>query len=144
VRVGRFDDPKIASVSAELLLERKAEAWSKRVSAKARQWLESWAQSRGVYPSDLKAGIAALGLSHLLIEETEIRKGLTEAETRATSIAAEAAEQFISSASTGQNERRGEQEATIDTASFRARLDAIAIEQKALRQARAFGKPKSR
>jgi Rad3-related DNA helicase len=78
VRVGRFDDPKIASVSAELLLERKAEAWSKRVSAKARQWLESWAQSRGVDPSDLKAGIAALGLSHLLIEEIETRKGLTE------------------------------------------------------------------
>jgi len=70
----------------------------------------------------------------------ETRKRLTEAETRATSIAAEAAEQFISNASTGENERRGEQEATIDTASFRTRLDAIAIEQKTLReQLAAFG-----
>jgi serine/threonine protein kinase len=134
VRVGRFNDPKIASLAIELLLERKAQAWSACVSAKARQWLESWARGHGVDPSDLRAGIAALSLSHLLIDKAQTREHLEEAETRGASIAAQAADRFISTASRGVNERRGEQEATLDTASFRTRLEAISADETALRK----------
>lgn len=134
VRVGRFDDPKIGSIAADLLLERKAEAWSARISAKARQWLETWARNRGVDQSDLRAGIAALGLSFLLTEKAEVRRQLGEVEKRGTSIAAEAAERFISTATTGESERRGEQEVAIDTASIRTRLDAVAADEITLRE----------
>jgi hypothetical protein len=134
VRVGRFDDPKIGSVAADLLLERKAEAWSLRVATRARQWLESWARDHGVDPSDLRAGIAALNLSHLLLEKTETQRRLEEAETRAAMIAERAAERFVTSASAENSDRRSEQEATMDTASFRGRLDAISIEERAIRE----------
>jgi hypothetical protein len=60
VRVGRFDDPKIAAIAADLLLERKCDAWAERVGSKARAWLTAWAAENGVDPSDVQAGMITL------------------------------------------------------------------------------------
>ena len=78
VRVGREGDSKINPATADLLLERKAEAWAKAVSAQAEEWLMRWAQDHEVEPSDVRAGMLAMRLSSLLSEAADIQGRATE------------------------------------------------------------------
>ena len=133
VRVGRFNDPKIAAKSAGLLLERKAEAWSLRVAEKARIWLEQWAKDRGVDAADLRAGVTALGLSRVLAERTEIEQQLKDTENRVAAIVANTAMKFVDGASSIDESRRSEEEATTDTAALQSKLNALHREEYRLR-----------
>jgi serine/threonine protein kinase len=72
VRVGRYDDARISSIAAELLLERKADEWSMAVREKAQQWLANWAAEQGVNPTEVRAGLLSLRLSRLLSESAEL------------------------------------------------------------------------
>jgi serine/threonine protein kinase len=72
IRVGRFDDARISAGAAELLLERKADAWSVAVRNKAQRWLADWAKRNGVDPKSVEAGMLSLRLGSLLNELTSL------------------------------------------------------------------------
>jgi serine/threonine protein kinase len=135
VRVGRFDDPKIAASASDLLLERKADSWSERVSAKAREWLSEWATQHGVDPSDVDAGLTTLRLSRLLRDEAKLRGELKHLEDRARAIADVAAERLASLAMPStETELREEKEATVSATELRSKLASMSDEERTLRE----------
>lgn len=72
IRVGRFDDDRISAGAAELLLERKADAWSAVVRNRAQRWLADWATQNGVDPKEVEAGVLTLRLGSLLREDEKL------------------------------------------------------------------------
>jgi serine/threonine protein kinase len=90
VRVGRFDDSRISPGASELLLERKADAWSMAVRERAQRWLESWADKNGVDPKDVDAGMLALRLGSLLAEWNDLTRRAEEIEQKSLSIVSKA------------------------------------------------------
>jgi hypothetical protein len=73
VRVGRYDDERISAGAAELLLERKADEWSRSVRRQAQLWLSEWAAENNVDPQEVRAGMLALRLGRLLGDLAEVR-----------------------------------------------------------------------
>lgn len=134
VRVGRFDDPKIAQTSASLLLQRKAEHWGVRVSDRAKRWLEDWARVQGVDPSDVRAGITALSLAALLREKTRLIQALGEAEHRAGHAASETTSRMLNELPTGETQRREEQ-ASLEAATRQRELETLAPREAEARNA---------
>ena len=57
VRIGRLDDAKISVNCRDLVLDRKALAWSERVRAKAQGYMSDWARDRGINRSDVEVGM---------------------------------------------------------------------------------------
>jgi hypothetical protein len=78
VRVGRLDDTRISAKASELLLERKAEAWSENVRLQSRRWLTEWASQNGVNPHDVEAGMLALQIAAILEEDAAADEQLAE------------------------------------------------------------------
>jgi serine/threonine protein kinase len=86
IRVGRFDDTRISAGASELLLERKADAWSAAVRVRAQRWLADWAKRNGVNPQDVEAGMLSLRLGSLLSELQSIVRHTEELEQQSSKI----------------------------------------------------------
>jgi AAA domain-containing protein/protein kinase-like protein len=86
VRIGRLDDPKISSKCRDLVLARKAEAWSEQVRSRARTFMNKWAESRGLNRSSIEIGMLAERLILLLQQQRTIRSSLTSANRRVAAV----------------------------------------------------------
>ena len=82
VRVGRTDDAKVSPTCRDLLLDRKAEAWSHGVRSRAKGYITDWASDRGISRSHIELGMVAERLILLKGQVRELRRGLREADER--------------------------------------------------------------
>jgi hypothetical protein len=82
VRIGRIDDPKVSPACRDLILDRKAEAWSEGVRRRAQSYMTQWAQDRGIDRSNIEVGMLAERLILLLGHERTLEETVREANAR--------------------------------------------------------------
>lgn len=82
VRIGRLDDRKISPSCRDLVLDRKAHAWSQSVIARANEFMAKWAESRGIDHSSIQIGMLVERLSLLLQKSEELRASLRKADAQ--------------------------------------------------------------
>lgn len=134
VRVGRFDNDRIATGAAKFLLERKAEAWSLTVAKLARSWLEKRAQELGVDAEEVRAGALAVKLAALILEREALALELSATEELLETANSEATRSAIElDISQPKELRRRADTAQGDAAAISERLASIGHEEKVTR-----------
>ena len=86
VRIGRLDDGKISAACRDLVLDRKAQAWSEGVRAKAQSYMTEWARERGINRSDVEMGMLAERLTLLIQQARTLRRSLARAERKVEAV----------------------------------------------------------
>jgi serine/threonine protein kinase len=135
VRVGRFDNERIAPSAAEFLLERKAQAWAERVRKAARPWLARRAAEHGVDAQELSAGALTVKLAAIIRDRDQTRKAREAAETLAKETKAEARTVELTNTEAPVELRQRTETALVDAGVFAERLASLEHEEAATRAA---------
>lgn len=135
VRVGRFDNDRIAPTAAGFLLERKADAWSERVRGSARPWLVQRAIDRGIDPAELEAGKHAVKLATVLRERDAVGAALAKLERLAQETKAEARSVEIENAEVPAELRQITDAAMTDVVDLAERLASLKHDEAIAREA---------
>ena len=144
VRVGKLDDPKIGSVSKNLLIDRKAQAWAEKVGQRAHDFMTTWADRRGIEKGSIEIGMLAERLIRILHRIDHLETVAKEAGER-TRAARRRAEELLRETGSGQSsliaEEAGEAQqtlATIRAAIVGMRSDAESVRSR-LRERGGYG-----
>lgn len=135
VRIGRLDDQKISPACRDLVLDYKAQAWSEGVAAKARAYLDNWAQHRGIDRRNIEIGLLIARLIRLLGQARALESTLTIAEARTRSSEARAERKLSETGSASSDEIETEAvEAEASVGDARSAINAIRLETQDIRQ----------
>ena len=119
VRIGRLDDAKISVACRDLVLDRKAQAWSERVRVKAQDYMTDWARDRGINRSDIEIGMLAERLTLLLQRARNLRRNLTSAERKIRAVEEKTESKLSATGSADSSE--------LEVASMEAEQDVVAL-----------------
>ncbi len=134
VRIGRMDEVKIAPTCRDLVLDRKAQAWSEQVKARAEGFMTAWAADRGIEPSDIRTGMLAERLNLLLQREEALRREATSADEVVQAYETRAEDKLSSTGSADSAELDAvSMEAQQTAATLRAALERVGSEVKQTR-----------
>lgn len=135
VRVGRFDNDRIAPSAAGFLLERKADAWADKVRETARPWLTRRAIARGVDAAELQAGSLAVKLAALIRERDAVGSALLGLESVAQETKAAALSAELSDIEVPPSLRQRTESALADAGGLSERLASLRHEEAKAREA---------
>lgn len=86
VRIGKLDDLKVSPSSRDLVLDRKAQAWSEAVRERAHAFIADLAKSAGIDRANIEVGMLVERLALLLQQEASIKEALARASERVRSV----------------------------------------------------------